>query len=100
MSWLPIRYRDFHDIPRAFVVEHHGQILFFDCPFDDAGDNYPDFYTVLRLDRVTLANLEESWENLASLGSKIGKIPTGQVRFDSTRRAAVDAASLVFEVEG
>jgi hypothetical protein len=34
---LPIRYRDFYDIPRAFVIEHPGETLFFDCSFDERG---------------------------------------------------------------
>lgn len=92
--WLPIRYRDFYDIPRAFVVENHGETLLFNCPFDEAADDYPDHYTVIRLDQLAITELDGSWEHLANRGSTIRQIPTSQVRFDPSRRAAVDAASL------
>lgn len=40
----PIRieaYRDFYDIPRAFVVRlNSGSLLFFDSPFEDYLDDY------------------------------------------------------------
>ena len=94
-DWLPIRYRDFHDVPRAFVVEHRGQLLFFDCPFDDALDDYPDHYSVIRLPPAASTLVSQaSWTGLASEGTVIGRIPVREVRFDPSRRAAIDAAVL------
>ena len=45
-EWNPIRYRDFYDFPRAFVVEHAGELLFFDCLFSDTLDDYGKEYVV------------------------------------------------------
>jgi len=43
-QWASISYREFYDFPRAFVVERSGDLLFFDCLFDDDLDDYgPDF---------------------------------------------------------
>jgi hypothetical protein len=33
-AWIPFRYRDFHDVPRAVVAEYEGDLYLFDCPFD------------------------------------------------------------------
>lgn len=56
--WIPIRYREFYDIPRAFVIENAGELLLFDCPFDDVADSYGDSYTVIRLDPSAKATLD------------------------------------------
>ncbi|HEX2201842.1 MAG TPA: hypothetical protein VHG91_01020 [Longimicrobium sp.] len=93
--WIPIRFRGFHDIPRAFTTERGGETLLLDCPFDDALDDYPEHYTVVRLGPSATATLDESsWRDLASRGTPIGRIPTRLVTFDPTRRAAVDASVL------
>lgn len=93
MTWILIRYRDFHDVPRAFVVEHAGSTLFFDCPFDGLADEYPDVYRVYRLDPARATALGEgAWADLAGDGSLIGEIPVDRVRFDATKRAAIDDA--------
>jgi hypothetical protein len=91
MSMIPIRYRDFHDVPRAFVVEHAGSTFFFDSPFDEEADEYPDTYRVYTLDPARAMGLgERSWVDLASDGRLIGEIPVDRVRFDATKRAAID----------
>jgi len=93
MSWIPIRYRDFHDVPRAIVAEHDGSTIFLDCPFDDLADEYPDVYRVYRLDPARATGLgERSWVDLANDGRLIGEIPVDRVRFDATKRAAIDDA--------
>jgi hypothetical protein len=91
MALIPIRYRDFYDVPRAFVVQRAGSLHFFDCPFDDRIDEYPDRYTVYRLDATLSPALDVgSWESLANKGERIGEVPTQCVQFDPTRRAAID----------
>lgn len=94
MRWLPIRYRDFHDVPRAFVFEHDGTAYLFDCPFDDAADEYPPHYGIYRLDPGVVPPEDGSWADLASRGRLIGRIGVAEVRFDETRRRAVDASIL------
>ena len=41
-----IVYRDFHDVPRAFVTRHDGITLLFDGSLDNHADEYPDEYHV------------------------------------------------------
>lgn len=93
--WIPIRYRDFYDIPRAFVIQRGDEAFLFDCPFDDGLDDYAEHYLVTRLTRSAAARVDEpSWQDLASQGSLVGRVAANLVRFDSTRRSAVDAAVL------
>jgi hypothetical protein len=91
MPWIPIRYREFFDLPRAFIVARSGDLYFFNCPFDQRIDEYPDHYDVYRL--RTSASLDlttDSWQSLSARGSFVGTVPTQRVQFDVTRRAAVD----------
>lgn len=95
MPWIPIRYRDFHDVPRAFVIEHEEGLLFFDSPFDERRDEYPDHYRVYRLARELSVVLDAgSWEGLARRGEFIAEVPVHAVRFDDTLRAAVEDSVL------
>ena len=48
-TWLPIRYRDFYDLPRAVVVEFRDEMYLFDCLFDREIDEYESTYTVYLL---------------------------------------------------
>ena len=87
MSWLRIKYRDFYDVPRAIVVRYRGAVYFFDCPFDDKADEYPDEYTVYRLPselEPTLGRI--SWVDLALAGEEIGRVSVNAVQLDPTRR--------------
>jgi len=91
-NWLPIHYRDFYDIPRAFVVEHEGRDYFFDCPFDDELDEYPAEYKVYRLPTAAVpTEAGQSWAHLSGVGQYLGRVATTQVPFDPSRRDAVSA---------
>jgi hypothetical protein len=93
--WLPIRYREFYDFPRAFVVQLPGSMYYFDCPFDNQVDEYPDHYRVYRLaPDVPVPPDGESWEGLEQHGQFVREIPTQGVRFDGTKRVSVDAKIL------
>jgi len=90
-TWLPIQYRDFYDIPRAFVVEREGATYFFDCPFDAALDEYPDLYHVYRLPPSARRIVDAaSWVGLENEGTFLADVPVKSVSFDPTRRAAID----------
>jgi hypothetical protein len=96
MAWIPIRYRDFYDVPRAFVIEYGGTVFFFDGGFDERLDEYPDRYRVYKLNPDRSGDLEHSsWEGLESSGVLVGEVPVSQIRFDDTLREAVDDS--VFE---
>ena len=92
--WLPIRYREFYDIPRIFVVEASGDRYLFDCPFDPDLDDYPEQYRVYRLPGDTVIPEAGSWNQLAEKGCLLGEIPTSLVAFDQTTRAFVEARVL------
>jgi len=92
MTWLPIQYRGFWDVPRAFLVERSGDVYYFDAPFDDASDEYAERYSVYRLPRAALPGAEASWVGLERAGAAVGTVPVELVRFDETRRAFVSDA--------
>jgi hypothetical protein len=89
-QWTPIRYREFHDVPRAFVVKHRDQLYFFDCPFDEARDEYGESFAVYRVSPSLAPRLDTlSWTDLDSGLERVGTIPVSAVVFDRTRRRAV-----------
>ena len=90
-QWAPISYRGFYDFPRAFVVERSGDLLFFDCQFDDDLDDYRPDFEVFKIrsefkDKIELA----SWRDLRDHADRIGTVPTEAVKFDDTKRRAID----------
>jgi hypothetical protein len=91
MGWIPIRYRDFYDVPRVFALKSRGNWLLFDCPFDEAADEYREDYAVYLPDATAAASLEEgAWPTSASDGlAPIATVPVRTVTFDPTRRQAV-----------
>jgi hypothetical protein len=91
MAWLPFKYRDFYDIPRAIIVERDGKYYFFDCPFHPESDEYPAEFTVYRLHPEAASDLESgSWENLAPAGEMLGHVPVDAMEFDSSKRALLN----------
>ena len=94
MPWVPIRYRDFYDVPRVFVANHEGRTLVFDCPFDAVRDDYRDHFRVYELASGVAVPEDGSWHELAEAGRFLGEVPITAVTFDPTRRAAVDATVL------
>jgi hypothetical protein len=95
-SPLQIRYSDFHDVARAFLVEYEGAVYFFDCPFDDQLDEYPDAYQVFRIEDEHRAALADAvpWRNLRSMSTLVATIPVAEVEFDPTRRTAISDSVL------
>lgn len=93
--WTPIQYRGFWDVPRIFLVRHSARLFLFDCPFDEAVEDYPDEYTVYELPFDADADLPKDWTELpARAVARLSEVPVSAVRFDPTRRQAIDAAVL------
>jgi hypothetical protein len=89
---LPIRYRDFYDVPRAIVVELDGALYLFDCRFDPELDDYEGQYIVYRLPEDLSDDLERmSWTDLDHRGQRVGAVDVSAVEFDPTRRSSIDA---------
>jgi hypothetical protein len=93
MNHSSIRYRDFYDVPRIFLVLFEGQQFLFDCPFDGEVEDYSESYRVYAMPLLADADLKGSWERLPQLAiGFLGIVPVNQVQFDPTKRAAIDAA--------
>lgn len=91
MTWANIQYRDFYDVPRIFIADYQGRQYLFDCPFDEALDDYPDLYRVYQLPALAAVDLEGSWEHLSALSNRwLGTISVNEVQFDSTKRARIN----------
>ena len=96
MSWLPIKYRDFYDVPRVFVVESGDRYYLFDSVFDSEADEYSTDYAVYRLSANTGSRIDEirDWRSLSSEGTPIGAVSVASVIFDNTKRQFVDVGIL------
>jgi hypothetical protein len=86
-----VAYRDFFDVPRAFLIEPRvGLLLFFDCPFDDSIDDYGLSYAVFSLPTLKASELPANWGDLDAF--KVGPlatVPISALHFDETRRREV-----------
>lgn len=82
-EWVPFLYREFHDYPRAVVVDLPVGRFMLDCPFDGVLDEYPPVYRVLRLagDEV----LDGSWVGLGASNETLGTVSVSPVLFDGSR---------------
>lgn len=91
MSTLPIEYREFYDLPRAFLVRNGGQCFFFSCRFEDAIDEYASDYSIYLMPDLGPEDISGSWDDLEQRAVRfIGKIPVAVVVFDPTKRRSID----------
>jgi hypothetical protein len=91
----PIRYREFWDVPRVFLVAHRGRLFLFDCPFDEAAEDFPEVYRVYVLPPLGEEELAGSWDKLSARAvSYLGEISIKQVGFDASKRQTIDTALL------
>lgn len=90
-DWPTISYRDFHDIPRAVVVDWRGVLYLLDCLFDYDADEYESTYTVYTLPDELRETVEQiSWTDLCHRGQRVGELATSDVEFDTTRRRSLN----------
>jgi hypothetical protein len=93
-QWVPINYRDYWDVPRIFFAQYGGVLYLFDCQFDRDLEDYPESYRVFRMPALSRGDYEGSWEHLWKRADEfLGEVPVAAVRFDPTRRAAIDAGA-------
>jgi hypothetical protein len=92
--WIDILdYRDFHDVPRVFIVEWRGKLLLFDCAFDDELDEYPDDYNVHEIAKDI--SIPRDWTDISAFATRVcGQIPVREVVFDKTNRRQMNSAIL------
>ena len=91
-DWIPIRYLGFWDVPRNFLVRFSGDLYLFDCPFDEEGDEYPEYYSVYILPEMSREQIDADWVGLPARAlRKTGVVPIDSVRFDPTKRKEIGA---------
>ena len=92
-TWVPIHYMGFYDVPLIFLVAFRGEAFLFDCEFDEALEDYADHYKVYLMSELRVRDLPADWTTLRLKASKyLGQVPVDKVRFDPTKRRAIDAA--------
>ena len=90
-----IIYRDFWDVPRIFVVRHHGRQYLFDCRFNESAEDCEAAYRVYTLPDLPESELNGSWEGLAERAeSYLGEVAVESVIFDPSRRRTIDTRIL------
>ncbi len=93
--WLPIEYGEFHDIPRAVVVNDETGSYFFDCPFSDELDEYPEEFIVYKLpENASLGGNALSWSELPKYGKRVGSVRVEGVIFDESKRNSIRGDAL------
>jgi hypothetical protein len=91
----PIRYQDFWDVPRIFLVSYQGKCFLFDCAFDEVIEDYPDSYRVYVIPDPSEEELAGSWDKLhAKATHYCGDVSIEKVRFDPSKRSEVDTSIL------
>lgn len=89
------QYRDFWDVPRMFVVEFRGRTLLFDCPFDDAREDYAAEYTVYDMPDLPDAVLAQPWAELPGRARRrLGALVVSDVEFGTDPRTTVTQATI------
>ena len=92
---IPIRYREFYDVPRIFLVEFRGYLFLFESMFDEKFDDYSIDYDVFMMPQDSALDLLGSWDQLSAKALKhLGKCPIENVTFDESRRREIDAGPL------
>jgi hypothetical protein len=81
-------------------VEYHGNLYFLSCSFDEGIDDYPEVYTVYRLPSDARQWIEKvsDWSDLPGKGVTVGQVRVADVRFDDTKRTAIEES--VFNLLG
>jgi hypothetical protein len=77
-----------------FVVVDRASVFLFHAPFSEEADEYAAAYNVYMLPADVRVPEHGSWEHLPANGTLLSTIPVSSVVFDTTGRAAVDAAVL------
>lgn len=94
-NWAPIKYMGFWDVPLVFIVPYKGDLLLFDCEFDEDVEDYRDYYKVYILPPSSAEDLPKDWTQLHQRATRyLGDVAVKQVRFDDTNRKEIDAAVL------
>src|SRR5258706_8947509 len=92
---IPIKYGEFYDFPRQIRFCFEEEWFYLRSAFDEAKDDYPDYYAVYLLPYRSEAEFEANpdyWMDLTN-AVHFGRIPIGEIGLDETRRKSIDAHS-------
>ncbi len=93
-TWAHFVYVDFWDVPRCIALLHRGWLVTLEAPFREDRDEYDDHYEIHALDVAGRAPTELGLLPTALGGREfarsLGRVRVAQVRFDRSRRRAVD----------
>jgi hypothetical protein len=96
MTWQPIWYGAYWDLPRYIYTTDGQRAFVLECPFDDELDDYPDRYTVYEAPVLPIpASRREHWSGppRESL-QRLGTVALNHSHLDPTRRAQLDWRAL------
>jgi hypothetical protein len=94
-DWSPIKYMGFYDVPLIFITRYRGETYLFDCPFDEELEDDSESYKVYVLPPLKDDELPKDWTTLHTRAVRyLGEVPVARVRFDPSKRQAVDSAIL------
>lgn len=89
-QWLPLDYREFHLVPRTFLVRYQEQLFLFHSVRRPTTDDYTDRYQVYLMPEFTPESLRGSWAEFPMHAiALMGEVPVADVIFANGR---VDAA--------
>jgi hypothetical protein len=90
-----LHYRGFWDVPRMFFVRYRGDLLLFDCPFDEQAEDHQNDYRVYLMPEMTDSDLGGPWVLLPQKALRLlATIPVVSVIFDPSKRKSIDSAVL------
>jgi hypothetical protein len=93
MNTIPITYGEFYDVPRMIRFPLGGQWYFLRSYFDEAKDDYAEFYDVYLLPFHSEDEFKSNPKYWMELNKAVhlGRIAVGAVGLDETRRRSIDA---------
>ena len=94
-NWTPMRYREFWDVPRIFLVPYQGIWFLFECPLDEAVEDFRDSYRLYVIPQGSEEELAGSWDRLHEKATQYsGEVAVAQVHFDSSKRREIETKIL------
>jgi len=96
IKYIPIKYREFYDIPRLFIVRYCENTFLFVCEFDEYIDDYSNQYNIYKLKQIDNEIMNGDWNTLYNKHIKIlGNAYVNEICFDETKRKGIEESCLI-----
>ena len=99
-DWLHAEFRDFHEFPRTMVCSNSSGCFLFLSRFDEAKDEYADYYEVYRIQPLSGSETCDSWFGIETHAlERLPDLPVRAFPFDvgSRRFLPYDAIADLLE---